>query len=390
MPEPARTRRGATRGRVFGPETWLDDGEVNWSHWDLWFCLVWAADFAEDRDRFTDELHQRHDGPFGCPDWESFVSHLDDLGVRLEKRGLSPAAIAGDALFDKQLLVKARRKVLERGLSTNCLTQPMIDTPRARLCRRALRGRWDDFSVSPEAAYEEFAVHLARRAADRSRRYGLVRPFIRTLERLDRRCGDDPARSLAVFRAFLTAGIEAMDRNLGSQGVVEMISENLFRYVALPWQDTGLAAESYFADLCELLVWEQYAITFERETEPFRHIRAEQGDLVEGLLWTLEEEYRGHGLRHHSARALECVAYLAVTLHRFRSMVPAAEALGPNGWVAVQAMAECALAGGRRDLARAAFAAADRPGLLRDNLHRATAEVLGEEPGHRPPLRLIR
>lgn len=378
------------RLRIRGPETWRDDRDALWSHWDLWFCLVWTVDFDTDRDDFSTELHRRHGHPLGRPDRESFLSHLADLAARLDARGLTPRALVGDAGDDRKLIAKARRKVLQQGLSPEVLTQAMIETPRARIGRRALQGRWERFPVSPDTPYQEFAALLARRAADRSRRYGLVRPFQRTLQRLERSCGDDPARHLAVLRAFLAAGIEAMDRNLGSHGVVEILTEGLLRYVALPWRETGIALEDYYPDLCDLLAWESYAITYERETESFRLVRAEEGDLVEGILLAFEREYRGHGLVHHAMRALECIAYLAVALRRFDRMVPNADALGPDGWVAVEAMARCALDHGYRDLARAVFESADRPGLLRDNLRFASARLLGEEPTGRPSLRLVR
>ena len=367
----------------------MEDGAV-WSYWDLWFCAVWTADFQGDREALAGRLRRNHDGPPGRPEWEALVSHLDDLAGRLEAHGLTPGALAREAVSDRNLMAKARRKVLEQGLGAQGLTPAMADTPRARLGRRALRGYWDRFPVSPEASYEAFAVPIARRAADRSRRYGLVRPFLSCLQRLDKGSGHDPACRLAVYRAFLAAGLEAMDRGLGSGGVVDLLTSTLFDYLGIPWEQTGVATEDYYRDMCELLVWEDYALTFERETLPFERIAPEHALLAEEILWSLEAEYRGHGLEYHALRAAENLAYLNACLGRFDRMAPTAQVLGPDGWVAVRAMAEAALAAGRGGLAMEVFSAADRPGLLRDNLRRASVDLLGNQPRLGPRLRLVR
>ncbi|MGH2712686.1 MAG: hypothetical protein ACRDM7_02150 [Thermoleophilaceae bacterium] len=36
------------RTPVYGPEPWLKVGSVEWSHWDLWFCVVARLDHEGD------------------------------------------------------------------------------------------------------------------------------------------------------------------------------------------------------------------------------------------------------------------------------------------------------------------------------------------------------
>ena len=66
-----------------------------------------------------------------------------------------------------------------------------------------------------------------------------------------------------------------------------------------------------------------------------------------------------------------------------KGAVATAERLGSDQWMPVVALAQTALAAGRRDLALGVFAAANRPGLQQDYLAARCLELTGQPPPRR-------
>jgi hypothetical protein len=104
------------RKPIFGPELWRELAGQNWSHWDLWYCLVLVSDFDDDWAAFSEELWRRRSPYLLTLDEQAKVSHLDDLRARLADARLGPADLIGAAAGDRKLLAKARRKVLDQPL----------------------------------------------------------------------------------------------------------------------------------------------------------------------------------------------------------------------------------------------------------------------------------
>jgi hypothetical protein len=96
----------------------------------------------------------------GDRDWEAKDSHLHDLEGRLTSNDLAAAGLAGDAVADKSLLDKARRRILSQPLAGRDLTPAMLDTPRERLRTRAFRGHWGGFPVSPASYADLFGAAI--------------------------------------------------------------------------------------------------------------------------------------------------------------------------------------------------------------------------------------
>jgi hypothetical protein len=378
---PAATPR-PRRKPVFGPEAWREVAGRTWSHWDLWFCLVLVSEFDGDWAAFAEELWQRRSPYLLTLDEEAKVSHLDDLRARLADAGLGPAALAGAATGDGKLLAKARRKVLDQPLDRGRdMTPAMWATPRERLWCRALHGHWERFPVSPAPAHARFAdqVMWARRRGRGG--YGIAQALRRLLDDQDRRLTGDPAARLALWRGLLTAGIEALGEVRDRDGeLAGFLGGSLAAYARQPWQPTGIEAEAYFADLCELCVWENHGLLHQRETAPFAGVDAQHHDLVERLLWALADELEGHRLGYQAEVAMGLVAHLQAATARLDRLVATAERLGSDQWMPIVALAETALAAGRHDLARRVFAAANRPGRHQDYLAARCLELTGEPP----------
>jgi hypothetical protein len=380
--EPTAAAPRPRRKPIFGPEPWQEVAGRTWSHWDLWYCLVLASDFDGDWAAFSEELWRRRSPYLLTLDEEAKVSHLDDLRARLAAAGLGPADLVGAAAADRRLLAKARRKVLDRPLDRGRdMTPAMWATPRERLWCRALHGHWGRFPVSPVSAHARFADQ-ATRARRRGRGgYGIAQALQRLLDDQDRRLTGDPAARLALWRGLLTAGIEAFGEVRDRDGeLVGFLGGSLAAYARLPWQPTGIVAEVYFADLCELCVWENHGLLYQRETAPFAGVGVEHHDLVERLLWSLVAELEGHHLGYQAEVAMGLVAYLQAATARLDRLVATAERLGSDQWMPIVTLAETALAAGRRDLARQVFAAANRPGRHQDHLAARCQELTGEPP----------
>jgi hypothetical protein len=370
------------RKPIFGPEPWQEAAGRTWSHWDLWFCLVLVSEFDEDWAAFSEEVWRRRSPYLLTLDEESKVSHLEDLQARLADVGLVAADLVGAAAGDRKLLAKARRKVLDQPLDRGRdMTPAMWATPRERLWCRALRGHWERFPASPASAHARFADQVARARRRGRGGYGIAQALQGLLDGQDQRLTGDAAARLALWRGLLTAGIEAFGEVRDRDGeLAGFLGGWLAAYARLPWQPTGIEAEVYFADLCELCVWENHGLLYQREIAPFAGVGVEHHDLVERLLWFLAAELEGHRLGYQAEVAMGLVAYLQAATARLDRLVTTAERLGSDQWMPIVALAETALAAGRRDLARRVFAAANRPGRHQDYLAARCLELTGEPP----------
>jgi hypothetical protein len=116
---------------------------------------------------------------------------------------------------------RARRKVLDQGLSGRARTPVMRDTPRRRLRARALRGAWSEFPVDPAEEYEAFVAFVDE--ADHIGKGGtfeLVLALEEEIAGAAEVARGDPARLLASRRAASTAVYEIAHRADDSYGQI--------------------------------------------------------------------------------------------------------------------------------------------------------------------------
>jgi len=138
-----------------------------------------------------------------------------------------------------------------------------------------------------------------------------------------------------------------------------------------------MAAADYWADLCELVVFDDYALDYQDETLPWTRVPAGQAELVERLLLSLEAECRTHHLDYPAEEARRQLAWLAVARRRFFRYVEVAGRLGSDHWREIEALADSALRSSRRELAVEVFRAADQPGWHRARLRTRCLELTG-------------
>ena len=251
------TRRPPT----FGPEPWAEVAGQPWCHWDRWYCVVAVLDHDGDLGGVEDTLVAAlSDALWGRAAAEAKLSHLAELRRRLDNAHLQSTDLVGpDDLADEVLVTKARRKVSDRGLEGRAMTPAMVDTPRERLVRRARRGWWADFPVDPQRYYASFHRHVELKGhVSKNRSFDVVERLEERLERLDSQTVALSER-LGLYRAFHSAGLELADRADDSFGVVGELRQRAWHtYLGLEWREAGIVPETYWADLCELVVWEDY------------------------------------------------------------------------------------------------------------------------------------
>lgn len=200
-------------------------------------------------------------------------------------------------------------------------------------------------------------------------------------DRNDRATASDPAQRLAARRALVTYMYCTMERCDDSYGVLGQLGrEALITYAKLPPRSAGIAAEDWCEDLCELVTWERWGLLLGHETAVFANVHGALADHAERFLLAPADELRAHRLAYEAGEAQQNVAHLQIAHGRVTRFVPTATALGSDHWRPIVAMAEAALARGRSDVARATFAAADRPGRHRDHLRQRCVELTGAAP----------
>lgn len=365
---------------IYGPERWQARHGTAWSHWDLWFCAVALADHDGDLDALAEAI-ENGGRVSGRGTAEAKLSHLDDLKRRLAEACIDARQLAGGKDIDPKTATKARAKVLKQGLYPRDMTEPMWHTPRERLYERAMRGRWHVFPVSPQPFYERLSNGLGEGFRSKGQTFRLARRLEAAIERLDRDTAKSASDRLGARRALVAWCYRAMERCDDSYGVIgELAREALLTYATLPYQPTGIGAEDWCEDLCELLAWEDWGLLHRHETRPFAQLRGELAEHADRFMLSLADELRAHRLRHEADQTLMNVAYLHIAAGRLTRFVPVAAQLGSDYWMPIVALAEAAIKRGRGDIARAVFAAADQPGLQRDYLLQRSTELTGTLP----------
>lgn len=275
------------------------------------------------------------------------------------------------------------------------MTEPMRATPRALLQRRARVGSWPSFPVSPELFYVELhpLVEVGRHLP-KARTFAATRRLTKALQRLDLP-GLRLAERIALYRAFHTAGVELADRADDSHGNVGQMRGAAWRvYVGLDWRAAGIGPELWWRDLCELIVWEPYALGHRHEILPYESARIAEIPLIESMLTDPVAEHESVHLRWQADEARQQIAWLHVAGRACDEFPRIAGFLGSEHWMPIDAMARAAVDAGRRDIALEVFRAADQPGFHQGHLRRLCRELTGVRLGDedlppRPALRVI-
>lgn len=308
--------------RVYGPEQWATVAGQDWSWWDLWCCVIAVRDHDGDLSALAGEIAARIRN---CPPMTSRdsddarLSHLLDLDRRLRATGLAATDLAGPTeLANRKIGSRARAK-LKGSIPTgaHARTPAMLDLPADRLRRRARFGHWASFPTDPTPFYDKFRPTVDRRGwVTEHQTYRATGVLSDRLARLD-----GPRRSveerLSLYRAFYTAAVEFADIADDSSGYLGGLrTEMWLEYLTIDWRATGMTPRHYWQDLCELCVWEDYAVDHGHERTWFRGARPDETDQIERVLNGLADELHSFVLDYRARQATGAAATLP---HRARS-----------------------------------------------------------------------
>jgi hypothetical protein len=374
-------RRTLPRRRGLDP--WKKVDGILFSTWDHWLLLLVHGEHDGSWSGVRDRLRERRRGMgFAQSDAEAKLSHFDDLKKRWESIGESSReALRGECL-DRQLVRRARAKILEQYVDDRDKSTPMHETPRARLRERALRGYWCRFPVSPASCEQAFRAELeARDFYGERATFGLARRLDAAFGRQLKRAAG-PAKEVGVIRAFLTSLVLALERADDSCGILSGLARDHFpKYFTAPWKEAGVPPDLYYRDFMEYAVWEDYGLLGPGELAPlFKRISEQEVGLIDGVLRDLRTELCSAELEYQAEEALTLLGALHVNQRTFDLFEDLALQMGSRHWERITTMAEAALAAGHRDLARTVFAAADQPGFHNDYLRQQCSRLLGSPP----------
>lgn len=128
-----------------GPETWRTIKDIDWSWWDLWYCMI----CIEDYDGNWDALDTAFQEPRRS-NTEARWSHLLDLTERLRQAGLTAEDLGGETMRTSKARAKIRKKVMDSTLYDRHRTPAMRNLPSTRLRRQTESGCWEAFPGSPK------------------------------------------------------------------------------------------------------------------------------------------------------------------------------------------------------------------------------------------------
>lgn len=375
-----------------GSDPWKIIRGTPFSRWDLWLLVCSLTDDTG-LDGLDRKLRHRINTPGGHlrNDSEAKLSHLDDLRARLSKLGIRPEDIALEEAGDKKIVKKARTKIFEGTASLKDFSEPMRNTPRARLSARAMSGRWDKFPDSPATfASPLFEIVNGRDHHSVSQDFTLARRLAKAWRYAAEKADQNPEEALALHRAMLTVCHASQERTNDSCGAVgEVFTAAIGAYSTVPWEQAGIEPEIYLRDIIEFAVWEQYGQGGELE-ELFKATNPKHGDLAVRIFAETVAELERFGLFEYQVQAARAHwAALLVGLGRCDDFVPLASAIGSSQWRPIVNMAEAAINANKRDVAMAVFGAANKPGIHREFLAEECIRLTGDSVPQ-PSLRLVK
>jgi hypothetical protein len=358
----------------------------------LWF-LVLVVDNENDWQSLVEELKSRRKRVgYGREDAEAKLSQIACLQQRLDSLKLNAVELFDDQEIDKKSLRKARTKVFEQTVSERDKTPAMKNTPRRLLSARALRGHWDRFPVSPARFEPAFLLEINKSKFYYKRAtFPLSNRIGQILKREEDRSDTSAATKLALYRAFLTSMIGAMEKVDDSFGVIgDLYQIHLPTYLGIPFIETGIAPIDYYRDFLEFAVWEIYGLMDSNLDPWFASIETNHIALVESILRDIISELSLYEFEYHIEQALGLLARLFIQQKLSEKFVSLAREMGSRAWEPILTMAEAAWKAGKHKVAVAVFSAADQPGFHQEYLREECVKMTGRLPPKKPYLTVVR
>ena len=245
-------------GTVWGPEIWRVVREVEFSHWDRWLLKL-ATTEPKGLESIEDTFRSRRKSERGAgSDAESMLSQLDDLKNRLTILGQQPSDVLNEEERASEWQFKKAFKRVWHS-EPHRKTRAMLETPRWRLERRALRGHWSRFPVSPSEFERELSSIVGQEHAYLD--YRVVDAVARALEAHVGflAVGASREHRLALYRCAFAVVIDTMGR-ADDSGADLAVAFRAFELAYLELAIDFVHEPYLLEDLIDLAVWEDYGL----------------------------------------------------------------------------------------------------------------------------------
>jgi hypothetical protein len=331
--------------------------------WDFWFALVAAKEYGGDLSGLGNHLcGQMSIAYISRESVERKQSHLLELRKRLVDADLTVddiLAAAGDLIRTEQR--RAFKRVLEHTEREREWSEAMRETPRKRRSEHALRGSWARFPVSPEPyaakIWSRFKTEgfYSKRAS-----FGLEKRLDRFLEQANKLLESGQyAKGQALLRAWLTVVIELLGMADDSYGCIgDCFQRGFATYLNISLDRTGIAEEVFFTDLLNLLIWEDYGLTYNQTHGYFKALRTSQSDMCIEHLRQQIDDLSADCLAYQSEQALTLLGQVVAEAERFELFESLARRMGAREWERIIWLTDKAVKRHKPLLARQVFEAA--------------------------------
>ncbi len=367
-------RGNETFREIIAPET---GRTLQITYWDLWFIVALLNEFGGDWEEMINHFRQKLRKGGARYSAEPMLSHLRRLHQVLTEAGLSTEAVLGaekNSLL-KKTKRKAQTKILDNSPPRRDMSPWMINTPRAKRYARALRGHWSSFTVSPEQYAQPFA-YLFKSSGwyQAGETFDLERELSAFVDKQEEQASLD--QTVALYRAVMTVVLEKIEQVDDSYGVIGDFAGEIFEaYTALPRNELTMAPTDFFQDLLELLIWEDYGLTYREQPAFFTGLDPTEVPLAETILRTQWAELLELELFYQAEESLTMLGRLCTQQLLFDRFIDLAEAMGTRHWQRITTMSEAAEEHQRLDLALAVYETA----LLGAGMHQQFLQGKYEE-----------
>ncbi len=351
---------------------------VKITYWDCWILLVLTNDFAGNWESMIDYLKKKKGLDYGRA-LEGILNHIRFLHKKLDDTGLKIDDILADTDSLKRQMKKARRKILDADVMDKEKSDLMINTPHKICEKRAMRGHWNKFPVNPEtyASLLEGCYKISGFYKE-DQSFGLENKLSSFIERYERKTSISDR--FALYRAFLTVVLEKIGMVDDSYGVIGDLYEDIFeKYFSLDHSKLAMPSQIFFLDLIELLIWEAYGFTYQKQPSFFASITSQQVPLVESILQQQWNELNQLDLEYQAEEALTMLGILYVQQQQFDEFIPCAKLMGTRHWKRITTMSEMAEQHHKYDLALAVYENCLGPGehekFLRDKYNKLQSKL---------------
>ncbi len=154
-----------------------------------------------------------------------------------------------------------------------------------------------------------------------------------------------------------------MDNVDDSYGVIGGLFQEVFqKYYSLDRSSLDMAPEDFLLDLMELMIWEDYGGTYDREEECFGSLASSEIPITESILRKQREELHELEMEYQAENALTYLGMLYTEHKLFDRFESAAKLMGTRHWKRITSMSEMSEKHDKHKLALAVYEACLGPG----------------------------